>query len=98
MANIITRFQELMVKDRTSNKSFPCKTYLTKESAEKATAKAAQEYAECLLTGDDVQPADYIVFFVPQFDRWVGIINATEVLHRKGAGGYVGAAAGFYKF
>lgn len=99
--NLIKTLEARIVGDRTA-KAFPCKTYKTEVAAEKATNEAARNYALGLaplaLSDDQVKSAEYVVFYVEAFDRWVGCINAGEVLRRPGFGGYVAAEMGFYKY
>lgn len=92
IANLISRIEEY----RATNKQ-PCKNYATQEAAEKALAKAAQ------LAGNyfdqEGRSAQYIVFYVPAWNRWTGAMNYSELLNRKtGMGGYVGAITGFFTY
>jgi len=101
MANIIKDLTARMVKDRGSNKAFPCKTYATEAAAEKAVAAVAQNAAVHFyrdrLNLDNVRSADYVVFYVEAFERWVGCVNLTEVMGRStSTGGYIGVCGDFY--
>lgn len=98
--NIIKTIKARLIESRGTNKAFPCKTYASEASAESYTSVAAIEYAHALIHGrmEEIESARYVVFYIAEWDRWVGAIDATEVLARKGAGGYVGACQGFYKF
>lgn len=95
--NIIKSLIARMIEDRGTNKSFPCKTYATEVAAEKAIQQAAIDYPKCLC-GEDAAEAQYVVFFVPAWNRWTGAINAGEVLARKNAGGYIGHCPDVYKY
>ena len=95
--NIIKDVINRIEKYRTTNKN-PCKNYATEAAAEKATAKVAQEIAE---HHDSGRPAQYVVFYVESWGRWVGAINVTELLQRQDArSGYLGFGPrkGFYTF
>lgn len=97
--NIMTTLRNRMLKDHTT-KAFPCKTYKTEKAAEKATSDAALECAASFTkSGLEVKSAHYVVFYMPEWGRWVGAINQTEVLRRDNAvGGYLGVCPGFYKW
>ena len=85
---------------RSTNKN-PCKNYATREAAEKATAKMAQQAAKYFdaANRDDAPSARYVVFFVEAWGRWVGAIDLTELLRRNNStGGYVGVCTGFYTY
>jgi hypothetical protein len=94
--NIIDTLIARIEEYRTTNKQ-PCKNYATKEAAEKAldaASKRAGEYFD-----SDKQPARYVVFFVPAWNRWVGALDYSEMFRRKTCmGGYVGAIAGFFTY
>ncbi|UGO51980.1 hypothetical protein PHOOPHIGHTERS_46 [Serratia phage vB_SmaS_PhooPhighters] len=95
MANIIEVITARIEDYRKDNKN-PCKNYATKEAAEKATSKMASIAANHF--GHEEQ-ADYIVFYIEAWGRWVGAINMTALLS-KGGGGYIGicSSKGFYSF
>jgi len=79
----------------------PCKTYPTKEAAEKATAEMARKAGIYFDAHDnpDAQSARYVVFYMESMDRWVGAIDLTEVLRRKNcSGGYLGVCTGFFTY
>lgn len=98
MSNIITKFTLRIEEHRLENKN-PCKSYATRENAEKATQKMAKEAAIYFSrNGDqDTPEADYLVFYIESWGRWVGIINVTELLRRSNStGGYLGFCEGFY--
>lgn len=88
-----------MLNDRTG-KAYPCKTYATEAAAEKATAEIAMACGKYFaLHGSEAESANYVVFYVAEWGRWVGAVNQSEVLHRPNAsGGYLGVVAskGFY--
>lgn len=95
MANIIETVTARIEEYRKENKN-PCKNYATKEAAEKATAKMAS-IAACHF--GHKEPADYLVFYIEPWGRWVGAVNMTTLLQR-GGGGYIGicSSKGFYSF
>lgn len=102
MANIVTTLKNRMIEDRGTNKAFPCKTYATELSAEKYTSVAAIDVGMALTnsyakTGVVVQ-ADYVVFFIPEWDRWVGAVNMSALLRQNTAGGCLVVAPEFYKW
>lgn len=44
----------------------------------------------------DARPADYVVFYVEAWGRWVGCVNLSELLRRDtSTGGYLGICTGF---
>jgi hypothetical protein len=95
---LIARIEEC----RATNKQ-PCKNYGSKEAAEKATAKMAQDAANHFDAPRraDAPSARYVVFYNEAWGRWVGAIDLTELLARKtSTGGYLGicSAKGFYSF
>lgn len=100
--NIIKSIIARVEESRLTNKN-PSKSYATEEAAEKATAKMA---ADCALyfapsnqVKENIQPAHYVVVFVPSWGRWVGGINMSEVLRRKDyGGGYMGICSGFWNW
>lgn len=95
--NIIKNITERMIENRDMNKAYGVKTYATEAAAEKATAVAALQVGKMFDTKG--VSADYLVFYVEAWGRWVGAINATEVMHRPtSTGGYLGVAPDFYKF
>ena len=94
--NIITDLTNRIEEYRTTNKN-PCKNYATESAAEKATAKAAQNFGNRL--DREGKSARYVVFYVEAWGRWVGAIDAGEVYHRSTfMSGYVGPEEGFYSF
>lgn len=98
MANIINSLKTRMITARGTNKAFPCKTYATEAAAEKATAKLADEVKFCFDPTTEAS-VDYVVFYIAEWDRWVGAINQTEVFSRPTCGGgYVGlvGSKGFF--
>jgi hypothetical protein len=102
MANIVTALKNRMIEDRGTNKAFPCKTYATEAGAEKHTDAAAIAVGMALTdsfakTGVVTQ-ADYVVFFIPEWDRWVGAINMSALLRQNTAGGCLIVAPEFYKW
>lgn len=93
--NIIKSLTARIEDYRATNKQ-PCKNYATEAAAEKATSEIAAHAAR-YLTGRDNEPsAQYIVFYVEAWGRWVGCVNMSELLTRKGAGGYIGCCKGFF--
>lgn len=100
MANLIDKLTARIEDYRTTNKN-PCKNYKTKEAAEKATARAAQHVGTCFDRAyrKDAPSAEYVVFYIEQWGKWVGCINMSEVLRRpESAGGYLGIEPGFFKY
>lgn len=97
MANLITELTARIEDYRATNKQ-PCKNYATEDAAEKATAKAAKRAAVYLTNNEDAEPARYVVFYIEAWGRWVGCLDFTELLRRKGAGGYVSCCPGFFTF
>jgi len=94
--NIIKDLIERIESYRATNKQ-PCKNYATEAAAEKATIAAAEQARIRIAAPTDTKPVRYVVFFVPAWGRWVGALDYTELLSRKGAGGYIGDV-GFYTF
>ena len=93
---LISRIEEY----RATNKQ-PCKNYGSKEAAEKATAKMAQEAANHFDSARriDALPARYVVVYNEAWGRWVGAIDLTELLQRKTTtGGYLGCCTGFFTY
>lgn len=83
---------------RVTNK-FPCKSYTTKEAAEKATSKMAQIAGKHFDTTK--REAEYVVIFNEAWGRWVGAVNISELIRRKeSVGGYIGICSqfGFYSY
>lgn len=94
--NIITELTRQIEDYRKENKT-PCKNYKTQAAAEKATAAAAANIGECF--DREGKSANYIVFYIEAWGRWVGCIEMSEVLRRPTAvGGYLGVEPGFFKF
>jgi len=100
MANIIAELTARIEEYRATNKN-PCKNYATEATAEKATAKAAQEIATYFdkQSREDAPSARYVVFYVEAWGRWVGCIDMSELLRRSNStGGYLGVQPGFFKY
>jgi hypothetical protein len=95
--NIIHALIARIEEHRATNKQ-PCKNYATEAAAEKATQEAAKVALANLGTLTDKRPVRYVVFFVPAWGRWVGALDFTELLSRRGTGGYIGCCPGFYTF
>ncbi|MGB5862318.1 MAG: hypothetical protein WBH52_28265 [Pseudomonas aeruginosa] len=98
MANIITTLTARIEEYRATNKN-PCKNYATQQAAEKATADMAQRAATHFDRDQraDAPSADYVVFYVEPWGRWVGAINLSQLVNRKhSTGGYLGFCKGFY--
>jgi hypothetical protein len=98
MANIIANLTARIEEYRAENKN-PCKNYATEAAAEKATLDMAQRAANHFDRDQrkDVPPADYLVFYVEAWGRWVGCINMSEVMRRPtSTGGYIGICTGFF--
>lgn len=99
--NLIAELTARIEDYRATNKQ-PCKNYATEAAAEKATAMAARHAANCLVPKgagqQQEEPARYVVFYVKDWGRWVGCVDFTELLRRKGAGGYIGAIPGFFTY
>ena len=96
--NIIKTLITRLVTNRGTNKTFGTKTYSTEAAAEKAAEQLSKEAADFWGLEQNI---NYLVFFVPQFDRWVVAFNGTEAMQRKDfRGGYIGflASKGFYTF
>jgi hypothetical protein len=76
----------------------PCKSYATKEAAEKAANNIATMVGDHHMIG---QPANYVVFFNKAWGRWNAAIDVTGVVNNpKATNGYIGLAAskGFYTY
>ncbi|ALH23768.1 hypothetical protein FDH70_gp62 [Pseudomonas phage PaMx25] len=100
MANIITELTARIEDYRSTNKN-PCKNYATQAAAEKATAKMAQAAATYFdkQNREDAPSADYVVFYVEAWGRWVGCINLSELLRRSNStGGYLGFCKDFFTY
>tara|TARA_R110000851_G_scaffold96792_2_gene209918 strand:+ start:7640 stop:7948 length:309 start_codon:yes stop_codon:yes gene_type:complete len=102
MSNIITTLTARIEDYRKENKK-PCKNYATETAAERATLEvatiAAQHFA--INPSGDTRDADYVVFYIEAWGRWVGAINLTGLLARSDmTGGYLGICSrhGFYSF
>lgn len=100
MANIIHTLTARIEEYRADNKN-PCKNYATEAAAEKATAQMAQYCANHFDRNQGqggVPPAaDYVVFYVESWGRWVGCINQSEVMRRStSTGGYLGICKDFF--
>jgi hypothetical protein len=92
---LIARIEEV----RTTNKN-PCKNYSTEARAEKATAAVAELAARHFTKqGFEVKPAQYVVFFVPEWNRWVGAVSLTELMGRSSStGGYLGCCGDVFTY
>jgi hypothetical protein len=90
------------IEDRLTETANPCKSYKTKEAAEKATAKIAQIAANHFAASMDGQEsARYMVVYIEKMGKWIGAIDMTELLSRStSTGGFLGICAqkGFYSF
>jgi len=89
------------VTSRYSENKNPCKSYKTKEAADRATMQAALEMADEFTSQSACEkiPARYILVFIPAMGRWVGALDMTEMLRRSTSqGGYLGVCKGFYKY
>jgi hypothetical protein len=96
MSNIIAQLTARIEEYRTENKN-PCKNYATEAAAEKALSEAATKAGAYF--DKNSQPARYVVFFIPAWNRWVGAMDYTELFSRKTfTGGYIGAVKGFYTY
>jgi len=94
--NIITLLTNKIEKRKTETAN-PCKSYATMAAAEKATSKMAD------MVGNEhgTRQAQYLVFYIESWGRWVGAVNLTETLARHDRnGGYLGLCGtnGFYTF
>ena len=98
--NIIADLTARIEDYRATNKQ-PCKSYATKEAAEKATATMAQRAATYFdqQNRKDAPSANYVVFFNEAWGRWVGAIDLTNLLSRShSTGGYLGFCTGFFTY
>lgn len=95
--NIVTSLIVRIEDYRSTNKQ-PCKNYASEAAAAKATKAAAERALKILGAHNDSKPVGYLVFYVPAWGRWVGALNFSELLSRKGAGGYVGCCSDFFTF
>ena len=96
MANIITTLRARMMNDRGTNKAFPCKTYKSEATAEKALEADATRVGAAL--DSEGKPAEYLVFFIVEWGVWTGAVNLREMMTRPThMGGYVGVSD-FYCF
>ena len=88
MANIITELTARIEDYRSTNKN-PCKNY--------ATQVAATYFDK--QNREDAPSADYVVFYVEAWGRWVGCINLSELLRRSNStGGYLGFCKDFFSY
>ncbi len=95
--NIIASITSRIEASREENKQ-PCKNYASEARAEKAAAEMAALVAE---HHGSAKQANYVVFFVESWGRWVGAIDLNEMISRKDAsGGFLGLAPskGFYTY
>ena len=79
----------------------PCKSYATKQAAEKATAAMSQRVATYLdkHNSAEARPANYLVAFNEAWGRWVGGIDLTGLLRRDtSTGGHLGFCTGFFTY
>lgn len=93
---MITKLTNGIESYRKENKN-PCKNYATEQAAEKAVSRMADIVGKYHGT----HQAEYLVFYIEPWGRWVGAINLSEVMKRHDyCGGYVGLAAskGFCTF
>lgn len=92
--NIIKDLTRRMIASRETNKTFPCPVYATEKNAEKATAAVAQKAATYFSRDKEpekARSANYVVFYIAEWDKWVGAVNLSEVLaRRESTGGYLG--------
>jgi hypothetical protein len=92
-----TRIEEYLLTNKN-----PCKNYKTEEAAEKATSEAATLVAQHFSSNNEtLEQADYVVFYVESWGRWVGAIDLTKVtMNPKAKGGYLGIVSqlGFYSY
>lgn len=98
--NIIKDLISRIENYRHTNKN-PCKNYATEAAAEKATAAMAQAVATHfhIAGADDARSANYVVFYVESWERWVGCIQLSELIQRKtSTGGYLGFCQDFFTF
>ena len=98
--NIVAELTARIEDYRVTNKN-PCKSYSTRESAEKATAQMAKRAGVYFNANNnaDAAAARYVVFFNEAWGRWVGAIDLTELLKRSSStGGYLGFCKGFYTY
>jgi hypothetical protein len=97
--NLIDSLTTRIEAYRATNKQ-PCKNYATREAAEKATAKMAQDAGVYFTrNAERASSARYVVFFVEPWGRWVGAIDLTELLGRStSTGGYLGFCRGFFSY
>jgi len=101
--NLIKELTARIEEYRAENKN-PCKNYATEAAAEKATLLMAKQCAayfhkDMAATVDTVKPAQYVVFYVEAWGRWVGCICISEVLRRQeSTGGYLGICKGFFTY
>ncbi|WGN90757.1 hypothetical protein [Burkholderia phage vB_BglM_WTB] len=92
--NIIKDLTRRMIASRETNKTFPCQVYASEKNAEKAMAALAQKTATYFSRDknpENARPANYVVFYIAEWDKWVGAINLSEVIaRRESTGGYLG--------
>lgn len=98
MSNVIATLTARIEDYRLTNQN-PCKSYSTQAAAEKATAAMAEKAARIYDRNADANSANYVVFFIEAWGRWVGAIDLNEIIRRPTfAGGYIGALTGFYTY
>jgi predicted ATPase len=98
--NIIASLTARIEEYRAENKQ-PCKNYASEAAAEKAAAKMAQIAATHFDRQGraDAPPAQYVVFYIAAWGRWVACINMSELMNRSSStGGYIGICKGFFTF
>jgi len=99
MANLIKDLTDRIEGYRADTKT-PCKNYATEAAAERATAKMAQAAANYFSKdGKGTTSANYVVFYVKPWGRWVGCIDMSELVNRPDStGGYMGYCTGFFTY
>lgn len=83
------------IEDGLKETKKPCKSYKTEAAANKALAAYAEQAGKYFdQTG---RPCRYVVFYMPQMQRWVGALDYSELLNRStSTGGYLGFIKGIY--
>jgi len=96
--NLIKTLTARIEDYRLTNKQ-PCKNYATEAAAEKATAAMATAAAKQFTYGVPLEPAQYVVFYIESWGRWVGCIGLSELHNRPTyQGGYLGFCTGFFTY
>jgi hypothetical protein len=90
--NLIARVEDY----RKDNKN-PCKNYATEARAEKVAEEVSKKLKE-YFNENDINTVDYIVFYVPEWNRWTVAFDIKPWLNKYG--GYMGIASemGFFTF